>query len=47
MQQPEVYLSYVDKLLDEKGHMTNEGTRTFLGQFMQAFAHWVSNNMKH
>lgn len=47
MQQPEMYLSYVDKLFDEKGQLNNEGTKTFLGNFMQAFAQWVSVNMKH
>lgn len=44
MQQPEVYLSFVDKLFDANGHLINEDTRKFLGQFMQAFAHWVEIN---
>ena len=47
MQQPEVYLSFVDKLFDEKGHMNNEGTSTFLTQFMASFATWVQTNKKH
>ena len=44
MQQPEVYLSFVDKLFDDKGDMKNEGTKAFLTQFMQAFATWVNKN---
>ena len=46
MQQPEVYLSYVDKLFDEKGQMNNEATKNFLGQFMQTYANWVKTNMR-
>lgn len=41
MPQPEAYLSFVDKLFDDKGQMNNEGTEKFLAQFMQAFAQWV------
>ena len=44
MQQPEAYLSFVDKLLDDKGKINNEGTKNFLSQFMQAFATWVNTN---
>jgi chromate reductase len=47
LQQPEVYLSHVDKLFDETGNMTNEGTRAFLSTFMTAFEHWVEINLKH
>jgi chromate reductase len=47
MQQPELYLSFVDKLFDEKGHLNNESTKAYLIQFMQKFAQWVSVNMKH
>ena len=47
MQQPEVYLSYVDKLFNEKGDLINEETKTFLSQFMKAYADWVQTNMKH
>ena len=46
MQQPEVYLSFVDKLFDEKGDLNNEGTKTFLSRFMEAFAAWVQTNRK-
>lgn len=46
LQQPEVYLSYVDKLFDDKGQLSNQGTRDFLAKFMQTFAHWVQTNAK-
>ncbi len=45
MHQPEVYLSAVDKLFDEKGEM-NTATKGFLGQFMQAYASWLQVNTR-
>jgi chromate reductase len=41
MQQPEAYLSHVDKLFDEQGKFAGDGTRKFLQDFMQAFAKWI------
>jgi chromate reductase len=41
MQQPEAYIGHVDKLFDEHGELTSDGTRKFLQQFMQAFADWA------
>jgi chromate reductase len=41
LQQPEAYLSHVDKLFDEHGKLASDGTGKFLQQFMQAFANWV------
>jgi chromate reductase, NAD(P)H dehydrogenase (quinone) len=41
LQQPECYLSHVDKLFDEHGELASDGTGKFLQQFMQAFANWV------
>jgi chromate reductase, NAD(P)H dehydrogenase (quinone) len=41
MQQPEAYVSHVDKLFDEHGKLASDGTRKFLQEFMQAFAIWV------
>ncbi|MEA2959159.1 MAG: hypothetical protein QOJ58_4853, partial [Alphaproteobacteria bacterium] len=41
MQQPEAYVSHVDKLFDEHGKLVSDGTGKFLQQFMQAFANWV------
>jgi chromate reductase len=46
MQQPEAYLGRVDTLLDATGHVTNEGTRSFLAGFLQAFAAWIEANRK-
>lgn len=40
MQQPEAYLSQVDKMFNEKDEL-NESTKGFLTQFMNAFADWV------
>ena len=47
LQQPEVYLSFVDKLFDDQGQMNNEGTRNFLSQFMLTFVDWVQTNQRH
>jgi chromate reductase, NAD(P)H dehydrogenase (quinone) len=41
MQQPEAYISHVDKLFDEHGKLTSDGTRKFLEGFMRAFANWA------
>jgi chromate reductase len=41
MQQPEAYLSHVDKLFDAQGKIASDGTRKFLQDFMQAFAKWI------
>ena len=46
MAQPEAYIGGADKLFDADGKIINEGTRKFLQQFMQAFADWVSVNIK-
>jgi chromate reductase len=42
LQQPEVYLSRVGELFDENGQLTNEGTRDFLGKFLEAFDAWIA-----
>jgi chromate reductase len=41
MQQPEAYISHVDKLFDEYGKLVSEGTGKFLQALMQAFANWI------
>ena len=46
MAQPEAYIGGADKLFDADGKIINEGTRKFLQQFMEAFANWVSANIK-
>ncbi len=41
LQQPEAYIGNVADLLDEKGGLKNESTRSFLKKYMEAFARWV------
>jgi chromate reductase len=41
MQQPEAYVSHVDKLFDDHGKLVSEGTGKFLQEFMRTFANWV------
>ena len=42
MQQPEAYVGGAANLFDDKGNLTNAGTRDFLTKFMQAFADWIA-----
>jgi chromate reductase len=44
MPQPEAYIGGADKLFDATGKLANDGTRKFLGGFMQAFALWIEVN---
>jgi len=44
MQQPEAYVGGADKLFDANGKITNEGTRSFMTKFLEAFAAWVENH---
>ncbi|MPT48785.1 MAG: NAD(P)H-dependent oxidoreductase [Sphingobium sp.] len=46
MQQPEVYLSRSADYFDDKGHLTNDGTRDFLTGFMKAFAEWIERTTR-
>src|SRR6202012_98007 len=41
MQQPEAYISHVDKLCDGQGNLLGDGTGKFLQSFMQAFGDWI------
>ena len=41
LQQPEMYLGHVDKLIDAEGKIANDGTRDFLRKFLDAFAAWI------
>ena len=41
MGQPEVYLKMDDATIDADGSVTNEGTRTFLAGFVDAFIDWI------
>lgn len=40
--QPEAYIAHADKLFDATGQLASDGTRTFLRQFTQAFANWIT-----
>jgi chromate reductase len=44
MQQPEAYIGGVDKLFDPAGTLANESSKTFLQNFMNAFAKWIATN---
>ena len=46
MAQPEAYIGGADKLFDLDGKLLNEGTRTFLRGFCQAYAAWIVANLK-
>jgi chromate reductase len=41
MQQPEAYVGGAAKLVDDQGEITVEATKTFLQQFVDAFAAWI------
>jgi chromate reductase len=44
MQQPEAYLSQVNKSFDEEGKLTNDQTRDMLTKFMAAFERWLETH---
>ncbi|MDR3380959.1 NADPH-dependent FMN reductase [Cupriavidus basilensis] len=44
LQQPEAYISGVDKLFDEQGGIANESTRGFLGKYLATYAAWIERN---
>lgn len=46
MQQPEAYIGGADKLFDDKGEVSNEGTTKFLRGIMESFSHWIVANSK-
>jgi NAD(P)H-dependent FMN reductase len=46
MQQPEAYIGNAGNLFDESGALTNADTRTFLTNFMAAFATWIDANRR-
>jgi len=45
MQQPEAYIGNAGNLFDDKGTLTNPGTRDFVANYMQAFAQWVARHV--
>ena len=46
MAQPEAYIGGADKLFDANGNLVNDGTRTFLRSFMQAYDAWITANIR-
>jgi chromate reductase len=44
LQMPEVYLGAIHKKFDEKGALSDAGTREFLQGFLAAYAGWVERN---
>ena len=44
--QREAYIGGINKLLDDAGNLSNDGTRDFVRQYMQAFADWAARNRK-
>lgn len=44
--QPEAYVGGAFQLFDDAGHLTNDGTKTFLTGFMSAFAAWIEANIR-
>lgn len=42
LQQPEVYLGHANAFLDENGQITNDSTKAFLQQYLNAFVDWVT-----
>ena len=45
MQQPEAYIGKAGDLFDERGDLSDESTREFAAEFMNAFAAWVETNL--
>ncbi|HLH88243.1 MAG TPA: NAD(P)H-dependent oxidoreductase [Xanthobacteraceae bacterium] len=46
MQQPEAYVGGAATLFDDKGNLSNAGTREFLAKFINAFADWIEKTGK-
>ncbi|MBA2709812.1 MAG: NAD(P)H-dependent oxidoreductase [Tatlockia sp.] len=42
LQQPEMYISGIDKLFDENGNLNNDKTEEFLSHFMDSFTKWIN-----
>ena len=46
MQQPEAYISGSESLFDVNGNITNDSTRNYLINFLDAFADWIKLHSK-
>lgn len=44
LQQPEMYISNVNKYFDDKGQLNNEDTRKFFQNFLETYVKWVEKN---
>lgn len=44
LQQPEAYIGHAENLFDAQNNITNEDTKKFLRNFMEAYANWVKLN---
>lgn len=44
LQQPEMYLGGIDKLIDNGGKVTSDSGRQLLAKFLDTFARWVERN---
>lgn len=44
LQQPEAYIGAAHTLFDAAGALSNDGTKTFLKSFAEAFAAWIERN---
>jgi len=41
LQQPEAYIGGAGRMFDDKGRLSNDATREFLGKYLKAYAAWV------
>jgi chromate reductase len=46
MQQPELYIGGVDKLIDAEGKVGNDKTRELLDKYLHAYCNWIERNMR-
>ena len=46
LQQPEMYLSHVDKAFDASGKLTDDKLREHLTKFAKAFETWIARNVQ-
>jgi chromate reductase len=45
MQQPEAYIGGIAGLFDDEGSIAKDDTKTFLANFMKAFATWITRHV--
>ena len=46
VQQPEMYVGGVDKLVEAGGKVTSEATRELFAKFLSTFASWIERNIR-